>query len=137
MKKLLLCVTLLLTGMLAVSCTGGGGGHADTTLPDGGGRVTELTARPLLNLFYPQLAGFVQPLGPIMPIAEAQAEWLADLLRGKATLPSPAEMQAEITAYERWLEERFVASKRHTIEVDFHPYLREIRRERKRVAQRA
>src|SRR5436190_4212655 len=29
---------------------------------DGGGRVTELTARPLLNLFYPELAGFRQPL---------------------------------------------------------------------------
>lgn len=33
-----------------------------TTLPDGGGRVTELTARPLLNLFYPDLAGIQQPL---------------------------------------------------------------------------
>jgi glucosyl-3-phosphoglycerate synthase len=30
--------------------------------PDGGGRVTELVARPLLNLFWPDLAGFVQPL---------------------------------------------------------------------------
>ena len=29
---------------------------------DGGGRVTELAARPLLNLFFPELAGFVQPL---------------------------------------------------------------------------
>lgn len=28
----------------------------------GGGRVTELCARPLLNLFYPELSGFVQPL---------------------------------------------------------------------------
>jgi glucosyl-3-phosphoglycerate synthase len=28
----------------------------------GGGRVTELVARPLLNLFWPQLAGIVQPL---------------------------------------------------------------------------
>jgi glucosyl-3-phosphoglycerate synthase len=32
------------------------------TLPDGGGRVTELTARPLLNLFYPALAAVRQPL---------------------------------------------------------------------------
>jgi len=31
-------------------------------LPDGGGRVTELTARPLLNLFYPELAAVQQPL---------------------------------------------------------------------------
>ena len=31
-------------------------------LAGGGGRVTELTARPLLNLFYPELSGIVQPL---------------------------------------------------------------------------
>jgi glucosyl-3-phosphoglycerate synthase len=35
------------------------GGYSE---PDGGGRVTELVARPLLNLFWPDLAGFVQPL---------------------------------------------------------------------------
>jgi glucosyl-3-phosphoglycerate synthase len=34
----------------------------ELTLPDGGGRVTELTARPLLNLFYPDLAAVQQPL---------------------------------------------------------------------------
>jgi nucleotide-binding universal stress UspA family protein len=28
----------------------------------GGGRVTELVARPLVNLFYPELSGFIQPL---------------------------------------------------------------------------
>jgi glucosyl-3-phosphoglycerate synthase len=32
------------------------------TMAGGGGRVTELTARPLLNLFYPELSGIVQPL---------------------------------------------------------------------------
>ncbi len=31
-------------------------------LPSGGGRVTELVARPLINAWWPQLAGFVQPL---------------------------------------------------------------------------
>jgi glucosyl-3-phosphoglycerate synthase len=34
----------------------------EVTLPDGGGRVTELTARPLLNMFYPDLAAVEQPL---------------------------------------------------------------------------
>ena len=34
----------------------------EVTVPDGGGRVTELTARPLLNLFYPDLAAIRQPL---------------------------------------------------------------------------
>lgn len=32
-------------------------------VPGQGGRVTELVARPLLNLHWPLLAGFVQPLG--------------------------------------------------------------------------
>ena len=30
--------------------------------PAGGGRVTELTARPLLSAFFPELAAFAQPL---------------------------------------------------------------------------
>ncbi|GAB4452135.1 MAG: hypothetical protein OHK0041_15290 [Anaerolineales bacterium] len=34
----------------------------DKVQAGGGGRVTELTARPLLNLFYPELSGVVQPL---------------------------------------------------------------------------
>jgi thioredoxin reductase len=82
------------------------------------------------------LIGFIQPLGPIMPLAEAQCEWVADLLGGRATLPPPAQMRAEIEAEEAKQRKRFVASKRHTVEVDFHPYLREIRHERKQAAQR-
>ncbi|MFE0653572.1 glucosyl-3-phosphoglycerate synthase [Streptomyces sp. NPDC059534] len=38
-------------------------GPAAGRTPAQGGRVTELVARPLLNLHWPQLAGFVQPLG--------------------------------------------------------------------------
>ena len=80
--------------------------------------------------------GFIQPLGPIMPLAEAQSEWVADLLAGRATLPPAVEMRKEIAAEEAKMRKRFVASKRHTVEVDFYPYLREIRRERKQAAQR-
>jgi len=32
------------------------------SVADGGGRVTELTAKPLLNFFFPELTRFVQPL---------------------------------------------------------------------------
>jgi len=81
--------------------------------------------------------GFIQPLGPIMPLAEAQCEWVADLLSGNAVLPAAGEMKREIAQEERKQAKRFVSSKRHTVEVDFYPYLREIRRERKRVAQPA
>lgn len=81
--------------------------------------------------------GFIQPLGPIMPLAEAQAEWIADLLTEGAALPPPEEMRKEIAAYEKWMDKRFVSSKRHTIEVDFHPYLRELKREQRRTKQAA
>lgn len=36
--------------------------HGELELPDGGGRVSRLTARPLLSAFYPDLAGLEQPL---------------------------------------------------------------------------
>ena len=31
-------------------------------VPLGGGRVTELTIRPLFNMYFPRLSGFIQPL---------------------------------------------------------------------------
>lgn len=34
----------------------------DKVIAGGGGRVTELTARPFINLFYPELSGLIQPL---------------------------------------------------------------------------
>ncbi len=50
----------------------------------------------LVDVDHPSLyfVGFVQPLGPIMPIAEAQAEWVADLLAGRAQLPPAAAMRS-------------------------------------------
>lgn len=34
----------------------------EVSQPEGGGRVTELLVRPALNLFYPEVAGLIQPL---------------------------------------------------------------------------
>ncbi|MFD7455508.1 glucosyl-3-phosphoglycerate synthase [Kitasatospora sp. NPDC059827] len=48
---------------LEVSISGSAAGESGAVIPTGGGRVTELVARPLLNLHWPELAGFVQPLG--------------------------------------------------------------------------
>ncbi|HWI96325.1 MAG TPA: NAD(P)-binding domain-containing protein [Solirubrobacterales bacterium] len=94
--------------------------------------------RRVVSVEHPGLyfIGLIQPLGAIMPLAEAQGEWVADLLAGSGTLPSPTEMRAEISEAEKKMKKRYVASKRHTIQVDFQPYLRELRRERKRAAQR-
>jgi len=76
--------------------------------------------------------GLVQPLGAIMPIAELQSEWIADVLEGKVALPKPDEMKRVIEREDRRMRKRYVASKRHTIQVDYYPYMRVLRRERKR-----
>lgn len=75
--------------------------------------------------------GLVQPFGAIMPLAEAQSEWVADLVEGTAELPTYDEMRSQIRSYDDALRRRYVTSKRHTIQVDFVSYLAEIGRERK------
>jgi dimethylaniline monooxygenase (N-oxide forming) len=74
--------------------------------------------------------GLVQPLGAIMPLAEAQSAWVADLLDGTASLPSECEMRKEIAAYHQSVIKRYVPSKRHTIQVDFLEYFAELNKER-------
>jgi thioredoxin reductase len=81
--------------------------------------------------------GLIQPLGAIMPLAEAQSAWVADLLDGRGALPSYDEMRVQIREYDERLAKRYVASKRHTIQVDFHAYLAELGRERRRSQERA
>jgi dimethylaniline monooxygenase (N-oxide forming) len=76
--------------------------------------------------------GLCQPLGAIMPIAEEQSEWIADVLEGRAELPPRHEMEAEIRRDRERMAKRYVASKRHTIQVDFHAYMRRLARARGR-----
>jgi dimethylaniline monooxygenase (N-oxide forming) len=80
--------------------------------------------------------GLVQPIGAIMPIAEIQSEWVADLLQGRATLPPEAQMNREIAKYRAVTAKRYARSTRHTIQVDFLAYLRKIRKERQVGARR-
>ena len=81
--------------------------------------------------------GLVQPLGAIPPLAEAQAEWVAELLTGEAVLPPSPEMTVAMRSNEKGLERRFGRSGRHTLEVDVFPYRRLLARERKRGRRRA
>jgi hypothetical protein len=81
--------------------------------------------------------GLIQPLGAIMPLAEVQAEWVGDLIGGVGILPSYDEMRSQIEEYDEQVRRRYVASKRHTIQVDFHKYLAEIERERRASKARA
>src|SRR5215471_6966767 len=81
--------------------------------------------------------GLVQPIGAIMPIAEIQSEWAADLLQGRATLPPEPQMNREIARYRAMTTRRYARSTRDTIQVDFLAYRREIRRERRMGARRS
>ncbi len=84
--------------------------------------------------------GLIQPLGAVMPLAEAQSAWVADLVEGTAALPSAREMRRQVQTDQQRQRGRYVPSKRHTIQVDVHAYRvvleRERRAGRERVAQR-
>jgi cation diffusion facilitator CzcD-associated flavoprotein CzcO len=88
---------------------------------------------------HPNLAfvGLLQPIGAIMPLAEVQGRLLADYLGGRYLLPSRARMLADILREDAAMRRRYVASKRHTIQVDFDRYRHELERERRRGAARA
>lgn len=94
------------------------------------------------RVFHPkftQLAfiGLLQPLGAIMPIAEAQGRWLAKHLRGEYALPDAAEMNHIIDEERRAMFARYVPSKRHKMQVDFDDYLHDLARELRRGEKRA
>jgi dimethylaniline monooxygenase (N-oxide forming) len=94
------------------------------------------------RVFHPDIPdvffiGLLQPLGAIMPLAEAQGAWIGDYLLGDYALPEAEEMRADVRAEAAAMRRRFVASKRHTIEVDFDDYLYALAKERRAGAQRA
>jgi len=76
--------------------------------------------------------GFIQPLGAIMPLAELQAQWVAGLLRGELTLPDKDALWREIDRTQIAIRKRYIASRRHTIEVDFFPYKERLEGEMRR-----
>jgi dimethylaniline monooxygenase (N-oxide forming) len=86
------------------------------------------------NLFF---VGLFQAIGALMPIVEAQARLIGDYLVGACALPSVSRMTAELERDRERLSRRFVRSERHTMEVDFDRYLRDLARERRRGRVRA
>ncbi|HEY6727083.1 MAG TPA: NAD(P)-binding domain-containing protein [Polyangiaceae bacterium] len=74
--------------------------------------------------------GLCQTVGAILPIAEAQSNWVAAELRGEYQLPSPAEMWKTIEAHER-SSAGYVPTRRHTMQIDPEHYLKALARERK------
>lgn len=72
------------------------------------------------------IVGLVQPLGAIMPISEMQARWATRVFKGLVKLPSASAMLQDIKYKEEEMAKRYVASQRHTIQVDYAPYMDEV-----------
>jgi dimethylaniline monooxygenase (N-oxide forming) len=85
------------------------------------------------NVFF---VGLLQPLGAVMPLAEAQGQWIASYLRGEYALPAPAQLWDDMQDERARMFKRYVASKRHTMQVDFDNYLYELGREQRAGARR-
>ncbi|XP_073449363.1 flavin-containing monooxygenase 5-like [Aquarana catesbeiana] len=80
------------------------------------------------NLEKPTMAfiGYIQPVGAIMPVSEIQARWATRVFQGLAKLPPMGEMKEEINKRKEDLQNRYVKSERHTIQVDYVSYMDEI-----------
>ena len=92
--------------------------------------VTENSVDLYLRVVPPEVAGLyfvglIQPLGALPPLAEQQARWVSQLIDG-APLPTPATMHAEIIEYRERLGQQYADRPRHTIQVDYWPYLDEM-----------
>ncbi|XP_075944653.1 flavin-containing monooxygenase 5-like [Anarhichas minor] len=72
------------------------------------------------------IIGLVQPLGAIMPISEMQARWATRVFKGCIKLPSVPSMLKDVQCKQETMAERYVASQRHTIQVDYITYMDEI-----------
>jgi len=71
----------------------------------------------------------LQPLGATMPLAEAQGKWVAEYLMGNYALPTAREMESDIERERKLMFERYVPSRRHTMQVDFDDYLAKLEKE--------
>lgn len=81
--------------------------------------------------------GLLQAVGAVMPLAEAQSCWIADLVRGAALPPPDGVIRARLARDDRDAKRHFYRSPRHTMEVDFDHYRWDLRREHRRGRRRA
>jgi cation diffusion facilitator CzcD-associated flavoprotein CzcO len=125
---------------VVVYCTG-----YKVTFPffDGGLIAAPGNDLPLFRrVFHPDVGGvyfigLLQPIGAVMPLAELQSEWVADHLQGRYALPPERELRADIESERAAMFKRYVASKRHTMQVESRDYVFALRKERRRGERRA
>jgi dimethylaniline monooxygenase (N-oxide forming) len=92
-------------------------------------------ASPAVEGLY--FAGFVDAPGGLLPVVEAQGEWIAAVLTGRLRLPPPAQMRRAFQRAERRTRQRFPQESPDSIRCDPHAYRRllesDLRRARRRL----
>lgn len=76
--------------------------------------------------------GLLQPIGAVMPLAEAQSQWAVQILTGQYQLPDRETMIKQLYRDDEQQKARFYTSPRHTMQVDFDQYLWRITKEMRR-----
>lgn len=92
-----------------------------------------------LRMFHPRhktlmFIGLLQPQGAIWPGSDLQAMLAANYVMGRWQMPADLERLAEKEADE--IGCKFLKSKRHSLEVEFHPFIAEIEKQIPRNAPR-
>jgi hypothetical protein len=72
--------------------------------------------------------GLGQPIPTIFPFSELQSKLAARWLSGDWAPPPAAEMEREIVSDEEFHKGHFVAKPRHTIQLEWYSYKRELER---------
>ncbi|WP_227983872.1 flavin-containing monooxygenase [Nocardia spumae] len=106
-------------------------------LPDAANRMSlyQLMMKPGIdNLFY---LGLAQPLPTLVNFAEQQSKFVAEYLSGRYHLPTAPEMETAMAEREARRAARYYDSPRHTIQIEFVPYVRELTKEMELGAKRA
>lgn len=85
-----------------------------------------------LRMFHPAhpsliFIGLCQPQGAVWPLSDAQSKVAANYIAGRWDLPTNVEVLAEKDSDQ--IEKEFLQRKRHTVEVHYHEYLRQLRRQ--------
>ena len=80
--------------------------------------------------------GLAQTLPTLVNLAEQQSKLLVAWLSGHYALPDPDTMRRTIVAEEQRYQGHYYASRRHTMQVNFEPYVADLQAEIRRGARR-
>lgn len=85
-----------------------------------------------LRMFHPEhptliFVGLFQPQGAIWPLSDYQAKLAANYIMGRWSLPAGLHRLAE--ADSDYIDKEFIRTRRHVIEVHYHKFLNELKRQ--------